>query len=271
MDISITPTTRQKGIKGLATAGLIAKGFVYLILGAFALMADFHIGGRSAANTDKAHIFSFLDESFAGQWLLPLLVIGLFCYCIWRSIEGVHAIEDGKKHYPKAARYFASAGVYLLVAVSAAKEFLDKPGKNGDGKQELASNLLSQPFGHWLAGAAALAFAAIGIYQLYYAWSEKYKKHVQRMNRQTDAAPILLGTGKIGYTARGVVWLIIAYLMSRAAFTGRSNDAGDTGKAFSFIEKSTAGSIWLAAIAIGLIAYGIFSIVRARYERFAEG
>ncbi len=268
MDISLTPTTRQKGIEGLAKAGLTAKGLVYLILGLLALMAVFHIGGRSAETTDKAHIFSFLDESSAGQWLLPLLVIGLFCYCIWRSIEGVNCIQEGKKHFPKAARYFASAGVYLLVAVSAANEFLDNPGKNGDGKQELASNLLSQPGGHWLAGAAALVFAGVGIYQLYYAWSEKYKKHVQRMNKQTNSASILLATGKIGYTARGVVWLIIAYLMSRAAFTGRSKDAGDTGKAFSFIEQSTAGSIWLAAIAIGLIAYGIFSFVRARYERF---
>lgn len=272
MDISLNPAARQKGVKGLATAGLVAKGFVYLILGALALMAALHIGGRSAENADKSHIFSFLDESSAGQWLLPLLSIGLVCYCVWRSIEGLHAIQgDGKKHYGKAFRYFASAAVYLFVAVSAAKEFLDKPSKGGDGQQELASNLLSQPFGQWLAGIAAIIFAAIGIYQLYYAWSEKYKKHVQKMNRQTNAAPILLAMGKVGYTARGIVWLIIAYLMSRAAFTGRSKDAGDTGKAFSFIENSTAGSIWLAAIAIGLIAYGIFSFVRARYERFGEG
>lgn len=270
MDISINPAARRNGIKGLAKAGLTAKGLVYLILGVLALMGALHIGGKSASKADKNHIFSFLDDSFAGQYLLPLLVIGLICYCIWRSIEGTRAIQDGKKHYAKAARYFASALVYLFVAVSAAKEFLDKPTKGGDGKQELASNLLSQPFGHWLAGAVALVFAGIGIYQLYYAWSEKYKKHVQNMNKQTNSAQILLATGKVGYTARGIVWLIIAYLMSRAAFTGRSKDAGDTGKAFSFIEQSTAGSIWLAAIAIGLIAYGVFSFVRARYERFGE-
>jgi hypothetical protein len=272
MDISIkSSAVRQKGIKGLAKAGLTAKGFVYLILGAFALMAALNIGGQSAAAADKSHIFSFLDESFAGKWLLPVLAIGLICYCIWRSIEGIHAIQTGdKKHYGKAVRYFASAGIYLFIAVSAAKIFLHKPVKNGDEKQELASQLLSQPFGHWLAAAAAIAFSAVGIYQLYYAWSEKYKKHTQRMNRQTNAAPILLAMGKIGYTARGFVWLIIAYLMSRAAFTGRAQDAGDTGKAFSFIEKSSAGSLWLGAIAIGLIAYGIFSFVRARYENFLQ-
>lgn len=272
MDIVIkNSAVKAKGIEWLAKAGLIAKGFVYIILGALSLMTALHIGSSPASAADKSHVFSFLDQSIAGKWLLPILAIGLFCYSTWRSIEGVQAVRDGgKKDYQKAIRYFCSAAIYIFLAVSAGKIFLDKPGKNGDRQQELASGLLSQPFGQWLVGAAAVILAAIGIYQLYYAWSEKYKKHTQRMNRQTNAAFMLLATGKIGYMARGLVWLVIAYLMSRAAFTGYSKYAGDTGKAFSFIEKSSAGTLWLITIALGLVAYGVFSFVRARYENVAD-
>lgn len=272
MDVQIKkPLVKEKSIEWLAKAGLTAKGFVYIILGAFALMAALHVSGSSASAADKSHVFAFLDGSSAFRWLLPVLAVGLVCYSIWRSVEGVQATGAGdKRHYQKAVRYFSSAVVYLLIAISAAKKFLDKPVSNGDQKQQLASELLSQPLGHWLVGVVALMLATTGIYQLYYAWSEKYKKHVQRMNRQTNAAALLLATGKIGYMARGLVWMIIAYLMSRAAFTGHAEYAGDTGKAFSFIGKGSGGSLWLGAIALGLVAYGIFSFVRARYESFSR-
>ena len=78
----------------------------------------------------------------------------------------------------------------------------------------------------------------------------------------------MLGAGKIGYVARGVVWAIISYLMIQAALAASSEKAGDTGKAFGAIDNSLVGSYLPAALGIGLIAYGVFNFVRARYERF---
>jgi hypothetical protein len=123
-------------------------------------------------------------------------------------------------------------------------------------------------YGQYLLGAAALVLAGIGIYQIYYALSEKYKKHVQQLNLHTKAASILLGAGKAGYISRGLVWIILAFLLGRAALHANASEAGNTAKAFHFVESSTQGSLLLGALGLGLIAYGIFNFIRARYERF---
>jgi heme/copper-type cytochrome/quinol oxidase subunit 2 len=268
MELPVKPT--NKHIERLAKAGLIAKGCIYVLLGALAIMAALHIGHQSSASTDKSALLAMLGESGLGKVLLLVLAVGLLCYSTWRCVQAVRMLQAGKKHYQKAARYFFSAAVYLFVCFSAIKLVLNKPVKKGDQQQDMASQLLSQPFGQWLVAAAALAIAGVGIYQMYYGWSEKYRKHTQKMNTQTGTATILLTTGKIGYLSRGIVWLVIAYLMLMAAFTGQSSRAGDTGKAFAFIETMPLGSLLLAIIAAGLVAYGVFSFVRARYEKLVD-
>lgn len=87
------------------------------------------------------------------------------------------------------------------------------------------------------------------------------------MALHTAKGKILLTAGTIGYPARGIVWLIIAYLLLKASLSKSSSKAGDTEKAFDFV-ASEWGSPILALIATGLVAYGLFNFVRARYEQF---
>jgi len=78
----------------------------------------------------------------------------------------------------------------------------------------------------------------------------------------------MLMAGKIGYISRGVVWLIISFLTVRAAIHASSSETGGEAKAFRFVETSPFGSYLLATLGIGLLAYGLFCFVRARYEHF---
>jgi plastocyanin domain-containing protein len=77
-----------------------------------------------------------------------------------------------------------------------------------------------------------------------------------------------LYSGKIGYVARGIVWLVIAFLMLKAAWHANATQAGGSVEAFQFIEQSRYGSYLLGIVGLGLIAYGFFNFVRARYENF---
>ena len=79
---------------------------------------------------------------------------------------------------------------------------------------------------------------------------------------------VLLIAGKTGYVARGIVWLIIGWMFSKAAIHSNSSEAGDTSKAFSFLQSGSYGSYLLGAVALGLIFYGILNFIRARHERF---
>lgn len=268
MDIHVERLSAEKGINKLAQGGLIAKGSVYILLGVMALMAALHIGGQSAENADRTGVLQFLNDSSAGRLMLPVLAVGLLCYSIWRFIEASRAAKGADKKWKKAIRYLLSGLVYLAIAISAFNMVLNRAQKNGDSQQEFASELLSKPFGQWLLGIAALIIAGVGIYQIYYGLSEKYRDHVQKLNLHNRASSLMLTSGKVGYIARGVVWMIIAYLMMQAALTASSEKAGDTSEAFKASEHSPVGAILPAALGLGLMAYGFFNFIRAKYERF---
>lgn len=260
----------NKSLKRIAQFGFIAKGTVYLLLGLLALLITLHTGNNSGEDADKTGVFRMVKDNFGGTWLLFLLGLGLVSYSAWRMVEAYqHISSKGKKRW-QGLRYFFSGIVYLSVAVSAFRVALQSGQGGGDNQQDLASELLAKPFGQWLLGVAALIIAGVGVYQIYYALSEKYKKHVQKLNLHNNASRLLLGSGKLGYSARGIVWLIIAFLSIKAAINARSKDAGDTSRAVEVLQSASYGSYLLAALALGLMAYGIFNFIRARYEDFNQ-
>ncbi|HEY1112380.1 MAG TPA: DUF1206 domain-containing protein [Chitinophagaceae bacterium] len=266
MSISVS---QRSNITRIARAGLIAKGIVYVLLGMLAFMAAFEIGGQTTGGADRAGVFGMLKDMPAGTTLLALVAIGLVCYAAWRGIQAFGpGHRGGEPKAGKRALYFFSGLAYLSVALTAGRLALYNEQDNGGSNQQLASRLLEQSYGQWLLGIAALIMAAVGIYQLYYGLSEKYRKHVQGLSLSTPASSLLLRSGKIGYVARGVVWLVIAWLLLKAALSANAAKAGDTAQAFQFVESSTAGSLLLGALGVGLAAYGVFNFIRARYENF---
>jgi heme/copper-type cytochrome/quinol oxidase subunit 2 len=252
----------------IARVGLVSKGIVYVILGALAFMAAFELAGQSNEKASRTGVFDFIKDFPGGIWLLMLLAAGLLCYSIWRGVQAVTNTNDEEKVLTKRIRYFFSGLIYLFVAYTAVQIALQQNKSNGDKNQQMASELLNKPYGVWLLAIAALIIAAVGIYQIYYGLSGKYKKHVQKLNLHTLKSSLLLRAGKIGYIARGLVWLVISFLLIQAAVHAKSSEAGDTSKAFQFIEDSEFGSYLLAILGVGLIAYGIFNFIRARYENF---
>jgi hypothetical protein len=169
----------------------------------------------------------------------------------------------------KRVLYFLSGLAYASVTFAAVKMALwQQGGGDGSSQQDLAAMLLARKGGQWLTGIAALILLGTGLYQLYYGWSEKYRSHITEHQVGTAHASLLLNSGKAGYIARGAVWIIIAYLLFRAALSARASEAGNTSDAFRFLKESPLGSFLLGAVGLGFIAYGIFNFLRARYERF---
>jgi small-conductance mechanosensitive channel len=249
----------------IAQAGLVAKGFVYILLGLLAFMAAFELGGKGNDSATKAGALQLTQELPAGKFLLIAIALGLFCYCAWRIMEAIR--EKGKGAWKKKIIYLLSGLAYLAFAISALR-IVGGDNSNSNQNREIASELMSKPFGQVLVGLGGLIFAIVGAYQIYYGLSEKYRKHVQQLSLHSTQSRLLQRSGKVGYISRGVVWLVIAFLFFRAAVHARASEAGSTGEAFQFIESSPYGSALLGVLGLGVIAYGIFSFVRARYERF---
>ncbi|MER2998291.1 DUF1206 domain-containing protein [Pontibacter populi] len=264
------PTPPPAWVKNMARFGLTAKGVVYCLVGILAFMAAFEIGGKSEQGSDKTGVFKFVLEQSFGRVLLAIIALGLLCYTIWRFIQAFKDTEnkgDDAKGVGVRIRYAFSGLVYGALAYYAAKLVLGNGGSgNGDSRETLARELLQQPFGQWLVGIVAVGTAIAGLHQIYMALSDKYKKKVQGAGLKHEAETMMIRAGKIGYIARGIVWLIIAYMFLKAALNSNSQEAGGSGSAFQFIENSSYGSYMLGAVAIGLIFYGVFMFMRAKFQ-----
>lgn len=267
-----TPSISKSKLKPVAKAGFVAKGLVYCLLGMLTFMAAFNINGQSTKSTDKDGVFDFLYKQTGGQVILAFLALGLVCYCLWRVVEalGKQDIDKKSKEYSKRFRYIFSAFVYGALAYRIIKKLISGISSNNDGggsKQNMARELLTKPYGQILVGIAAAIFLGVGIYQIYYGYSEKYKNHVDKTVETAKEA--MLTAGKMGYIARGIVWLLLAWLFVKAAINANANNAGNTAKAFDFLKDVAYGPYLLAAVGFGLLCYGVFNFVRARYEQFA--
>lgn len=158
--------------------------------------------------------------------------------------------------------------VYLSFAFIAVKKVFNSLNKESGSSQNMLNGVLNMKNGDWIMGIAALVLALVGIYQIYYSFSEAYKKHVSLNSVSPDMRNVLLKSGKIGYVARGIVWLILAWLFGSASWHSNASEAGDTAKAFQFLENASFGSYLLGALGLGLLCYGLFNFIRARYETF---
>ncbi|WP_347158791.1 DUF1206 domain-containing protein [Pontibacter chitinilyticus] len=268
---SHVPSPPPEWVKNLARIGLIAKGVVYCLVGILAFMAAFELGGKSEKNAGKKGVFQFILEQPFGQVLLGIVAFGLFCYCIWRLIEAIKDTErkgNDAKGISVRLRYAFSGLVYGALAFYAAKLVLGSGGSSSGGgsRETLARQLLQQPFGQWLVGILAVGTALAGLYQIYLGLSDKYKKKVQEAGVAHEHEALMIKAGKIGYVARGIVWLVIGYLFLKAALQANANQAGGSDSAFKWLESAWYGSYLLGAVALGLICYGVFMFMRAKYQ-----
>lgn len=261
-------------VKRLARFGLAAKGIVYLLSGLLALLGALSIGGQKGKAVDKSGVFSFVYEQPMGKVLLGVIAIGLLCYAVWRIIQGIKDTErkgSDLKGLAKRGSYIFRGLLYVFVAVYAARVVLYHATGSGDSNKKLAGELMDKPFGQVLVGIIAVIMFISGVVQLFNAFSGKYKKYVEQARHKGQITSLLIKSGRLGYAARGIVWFIIGWLFLKAAIEASPGQAGGSGDVFKWLQSWDHGDVLMAIVAAGLVCYGLFMFLRARYQPIHAG
>lgn len=261
--------SKQSTVERLRAAGLFTKGVVYGLIGILTAMFAIGIGGdiKSASG-----IAEFIDKQPAGSVLLGLAALGLAAYALWRLYEAFSnsdaIFQEKDQKTGKRVRYFYSAVIYGLLAFSFVKTLLGGSGSSGSSKKEdLLTRILQNDWGVYLIGAIALIVLGQAIYQFYRAYSGKFMKKLDE-SPGSHYQNIKLA-GKIGYTARGVVFSIMAFFLYKVISAHSAEAFKGTKGAMQYLLTFDYGNIILAVVAIGLAGYGIFNIMVARYADYS--
>ena len=253
----------------LARLGYAAKGAVYLIMGLLALSAAL---GGGATPTDQKGVFQTIFEQPAGRVLLIIVAIGLVGYALWCLCQAILDV-DGKGTSAKGivtrVGYGVVGVVYLTLAFGAyTLATAGSAGKSSDTTtRDVTAQLLTKPLGVALvvlAGLGALAIAAILFYR---TWKADFEQLIQPKELGQKGKKLLVTLGRVGYAALGIVFVEIGVFLVVAALRHDPNQAQGLGGALRVMEQQPFGRLLLAIVALGLIAYGVYSVASARYRR----
>ncbi|MFC0524859.1 DUF1206 domain-containing protein [Pontibacillus salicampi] len=251
-------------IRASARFGYAAKGSVYMLLGILSFMAAIGVGGKT---TGTKGAFAALAQKPFGNILIWIAGIGLVGYVLWRVIQIIKNPEH-KGVMPRIG-FFISGILYSSLAIKAFSIVLGSGSGNSssDGsKQTLTAKVLSQPFGKWVIASIGIGVIIYGMSELYRGITEKYKKQFKYGEMNSSEKSAVNKTGKIGLTARGIVFGIIGYFFIQIAITSSSNKSQQIGidGALSKLAEQPFGQWLLGIVSVGLVLFGIFQILKAK-------
>ncbi len=257
---------KQSYKEKFARFGIATKGLIYCLVGTLIIMAVLGLGGEKSGLTG---MLNFFGKSFIGKALLLFIAIGMAGYVFWRLYQTF--IDRSENEFDlmgitNRLSYFSTAIFYGVVGFTALKVFLLSGSGSKKAIENIVHTLLTKPKGQLLVGILGAIFLGNAIFQFYVAFSGIYKKDIRIKSITAKQQKFLLRTGLVGFVARGITIGAVAYLLFLAAYTANSAAAGGTEDAFKFLQN-VFGPLALITVAMGLLAYGFFLLIKSHYRR----
>jgi hypothetical protein len=249
----------------IARVGFFARGVVYAIIGGFALRYALGDGGALLDSHEATRQVE--RQPFGGAFVL-VLGIGLACYALWRLSQA--AFAPGVRHGQRVTAFhrigWAGTGIaWGALAVAAFQTFAY--GHSGAASKSWVHGLLASDPGRWAVVVVGFCIIGVGVKQLYDALSERFVRELDLSRLSYDARRWVLRFGRFGITAHGVVLGIIGGFLVRAGLHATAKDVKGTKGALVQMLMQPYGRWLLGGAAAGLIAYGVYSAVTARWGR----
>jgi hypothetical protein len=253
----------SKPVEWLARLGLVARGVIWMTIGLLALQIALGGGGEA----DRKGALRAIAAKPFGHGLLIALILGFCGYAVWRLVEaaGGHRDEEGAKRWVKR---LASAGRGLLYASFAYStiSFLSSPGsQGGDNTKPMTVRVMSHSGGRWLVGAVGLAVLIGGLVIAVRGVRAKFLKKLRPLSGAMRTAARVLG--RVGLVGRGLVVALVGWFLLHAALAFDPNSAKGLDQSLKTLAGQPYGPFLLGAAALGLVSYGLWSFIEARYRK----
>lgn len=233
--------------------GFAARGLLYIII-AWLIF-------RTGRSEDLEGALQYLAAG-GSEWLMVAVIAGFVAYGIWRVADAIFNVENHPDDSKGKRERLGAAGsgiVYLLLALQAFRLIRGSgAGDSGDATRENAQTALSLPGGELLLIAAGITLVLVGGYQLVKAAKASFLDHLEPA---IAAQPWAKWTGRFGYAARGLIFIISGGFLFQAGLEAEAGEAGGIESALAWLD-----SPWDLLAAIGLFAFGLYSLVEARFR-----
>jgi hypothetical protein len=254
-----------RAFEWLSRAGFVARAAIYAIIGVLALKLAIGEGGK--LTSQQGALKTVANQAF-GSYLLTALVIGLGGYALWRLFRAAlgRGPEGSDSGFERLAALVSglSYGALCLLAV----EILIGSGSSSSSDPTSSTaGILGWPGGPWIVGAIGVVFIGDALYQGYRGITQSFLKDSKTEEMSPAVRKWIGRVGTVGHLARMVVFGLIGFFLVKAAIDYNPKTAVGLDGALAKLANQPYGSLLLGIIAVGLIAFALYSLSDARYRK----
>jgi Domain of Unknown Function (DUF1206) len=258
--------TKRQVARGLARWGLVSKGGLYFLVGLIA--AHVSIGGGKRLQ-DRGGALSAAADMWFGKVLVALLTLGLAGYAVWRFAEAVlgRTLERTERFGVLQRLGLVARGLWYIGLFGVALSALVAADESGSREEDrLTARVLELPAGRWLVAAVGVGIFGAGVFNLWRGVTGRFRKRLKLRQMGDVEERAFTAIGSIGHLARGIVFALIGFFLVRAAWQYDPEEAVGLDGALAEVLRQDYGDTLLGFVAAGLIAYGLYCFVEARYR-----
>jgi hypothetical protein len=266
-------STVKKGAKVVggraARVGYIAKGILYLLMGGLTLQAAF---GMGSARVDQNVVLLRLFAQPFGEYALIALAVGLGSYAAWRVLQALFDHDHHGKDFLGLVNRagYAITGLGYAGMAFAALELWMGTGSGGGGERFtrlLTAQILSYPLGSLVVGTIGACITGLGLYQIYLGYHVRFEHAFEEKEMTQEEHDWAIRIGRFGYMSRSVVFSVIGIIFIHAALRYSPHEVGFFGQALRSLADQPYGIYIIGVLGIGMMAYGMYALVLARYRK----
>ncbi|MFN2625193.1 MAG: DUF1206 domain-containing protein [Mycobacteriales bacterium] len=255
--------------------GLCSRGLIYCVVAVIALQVAF---GRSRQEIDRQGALRTIAAKPFGTAMLLALAAGFAAYALWRLTKAALGSGEGSGRASGAtglAKRAADVGralVYVLLCWTTLRVATShETGSGSNAKvRSWSARLMSHASGRWLVVVAGAALIVTGAVLTFRAVRQKFEKHLDMRAIPPRLRALLPAVGSVGYTARGVVAALVGVFLAHAGWTFDPNESVGIDGALKRLAHRALGPALLSAVALGHLAFGVFSFVEARWRKVLD-
>lgn len=264
---TVHEVTAGRNFERFARTGYVARGVLYILMGVLAIELA---RGEASDRPNQEGAFRLVAGQTFGRALLVLIAIGLLAYTILRFTQAFvgRTPEAGRHSTGDRVAAFASGCAYAIFFGLSIAVLVGSAGSNSGGEPKKATaDVFDWTGGRWVVLIAGVIFAGVAIYQLVMGVRRRFLRYTktERMSRVTLRNFTVLGV--IGHVARAIVFGLVAIFLIKAAVEYDPKEAVGIDGALQRLQDHAYGTVALVAVAVGLIAFGVYSAVDARYRK----
>src|SRR5215217_1430762 len=230
-----------------ARIGYAVNGVLHILIGAIALRLAF--GSKEASADQSGALGSLADNTFGmiTLWVAVIAWLGLAIWQVTEAISGVFETSDRVKAAVKAV-------VYLVLSWTAFRFATGGESSSKSQSTDFTASLMKQPAGQWLVAAVGLVVIGVGVYHVVKGWKKKFL-----LDLETHPSEWIVKAGRVGYIAKGIALAIVGGLFVLAAVRHKPSEASGLDGALRNLLGAPGGPVLLGLVAIGFIAFGVYS------------